>query len=409
MKKIPRFMPSATIDELIQASFLKKKEGYDYWLREFSNQFAEYIGISFAVPVPLARTAFAGAIYGLQLPQGGEIILPSLTFHGIVEIVQSFGLRPKFIDINPDTYCMEIEQLEKAITSSTVAIVPVHLYGRACNMDVIIKIAQKYNLKVIEDCAQSCGAIYRGKRLGGFGQAAIFSFGPHKNISVLGMGMLATNSKKLADRANFWLKKFSPVNIFILIKQILYTASLCLATQPLIWDNILVPMLKLGNYMGVDLIELLTDEYPSLASESINTKNWRMPRSLHGKVGLSQLKKIDELNCRRIYNGNKLIESLKNIERIKVPSIAPNGENIYSTLVIRVQNRQKFRRRMLSLGVDTHGGNMFVGPHLPGLKSTGECRVAAEAVKQMVHLPVYPQMSQQDLNQVVEAVKNCVV
>ncbi len=404
MKQIPRFKSSSTVKELVKAAFPHEKivsEGGD--LEVFTKKFAQYIGASYAVPAPLARVALNAILCGLNLSQKGEVILPSLTFHCIPAMFQKLGLKPRFVDIKPDTYCMDADQLEEAITPSTVAIVPVHLYGRACDMKTIMEVAKRYNLAVIEDCAQSCGAVHSGKRLGSFGQGAIFSFHPHKNISVLGAGMLTTNSKEIADKAVAWMKQFPIMSKAVLAKRILYVIGMRFVTQPWFWNSLMAPSLRFGAWAGVDMIELLTSELPGWKGRSVKP-SWLMPRSFHGRVGLSQLNTLDDLNNRRMHNGNQLLESLRNVPGVKIPSRASEGENVYSTFVVRVKDRQGFRRRMRRFGVDTHGGNMFVGPHLPGLEGTGKCEIASEAIEHMVHLPVYPQMNEEDIKLVSEAV-----
>ncbi len=401
IKQIPRFKSSLTAKELIKATFPHEKIAGDEALVTFTKQFAQYIGVPYAVFAPLARVALNAILHEVDLPQKGEVILPSLTFHCVPAMFQKLGLRPRFVDIKPDTYCMDTDQLEEAITSSTVAIVPVHLYGRACDMKTIMEVAERYNLAVIEDCAQSCGAVYSGKRLGSFGQGAIFSFHPHKNISVLGAGMLTTNSKEIADKTTSWMKQFPLMSKVVLAKRIFYVLGMHFVTQSWFWNSIMAPALRFGDWAGVDMIELLTSELPEQKGRSIKP-NWFMPRPFHGRVGLSQLNTLDDLNNRRIHNGNQLLESLRDVPGIKIPSRAPEGENVYPTFVIRVKDRKEFRRRMRRFGVDTHGGNMFVGPHLSGLEGTGKCEIASEAIEHMVHLPVYPQMNEEDIKWVSE-------
>ena len=403
MKKIPRFIPSFTLRELVSALFSHKRTDGPNILQRFAEEFAKYIDVSFAVPAPSARIALAGLLHALELPKQGEVILPSLIFHVIPVIFKKFGLRVRFVDINPSTYCIDTNQLAEAITPSTVAIMPVHLYGRACNMDVIMDIAKKYNLVIIEDCAQGCGAWYAGKRLGSFGQGAIFSFHHHKNLPVLGCGMLVTNSRELAAKASSWMEQFPRMGIAALTKQVVYATGTYLVTRSLFWDNIMHPVLSLCNWIGFDLIELLTSESP-ISEERIGATAAFMPRLLHGRIGLAQLEKIDELNQKRIRNGDKLLEYLQDIPGLEVPAFAPERENIYTTFVVRVQNRQEFRRRMLNFGVDTHPGNMFVGPHLPGFQGRGNCEIAADAVRRMVHLPIYPQMGESDVVRVAKSV-----
>ncbi len=395
-------MTSLTLKELIGALFYKKDIDDCEALELFSKKFAEYIGVSFALPTPSARVALAAILNAIEIPQGGEVILPSLVYHCIPKMFQEFGFRPRFVDIKPDTYCINADQVESSISGSTVAIMPTHLYGRACNMEAIMQIAENNDLTVIEDCAQSCGGFYGNKRLGNFGQAAIFSLHPHKNIAGLGTGMLVTNSRKIADKAKSWLKQFPLMRKLTLIKQLFYAFNVCLATKPLFWNNMILPVLKLNSLTGIDVIDSLTSE--SYVLKKVNIKEWFMPLPLHGRLGLSQLDKLDILNKKRIQNGNRLLKSLKNIKGIDLPSFSLYGENIYSTFVIRVQNRKQFRRDMRRLGVDTHKGDMSVGPYLPGLINAGEFYMAADVVQQMVHLPVYPQMDELDVGRVAKAV-----
>jgi len=403
MKKIPRFIPSLSFLDILHALFSRQ---YSYSekneLQVFSEKFAEYLGVEFAIPVPSARMGLAALLNAIGLPKGGEIIMPSLTFYAIPMIFRKFGFKVRFVDIDSSTYCINAAQIEKAITSSTVAIVPVHLYGRACNMDIIMDIAKKNKLTVIEDCAQSCGGMYKGKYLGSFGDGAIFSLHHHKNFSVLGCGMLIVKSKEVADRAWLWLKDNIITETKHLIKDIFYASMISLVTEQRCW-KIVHYLLFACNMLGFDLIEALTNEVVD-RKKDITAAKCCMPIYLHGRIGLLMLKKIDMLNKRRIHNGNKLIELLHGSKDIKIPSLAPNGENIYSTFVIKVKNRRIFRKKMFKNGIDIHFGNMFVGPYLPGFEGLGEACAALDAVKRMVHLPVYPSLEDNDIERIAKCV-----
>ena len=405
MKNIPRFIPSLTIKDMGTAFFAPRKGGECRDpLIDFAKQFAEYIGVSYAIPAPSARGALKGILHALALPGGGEVILPSLVFHCIPSIFLEFGLKLRFVDIDPKTQCIDIDRIESAVTSTTVAIFPVHLYGRACNMEKIKAIADRYGLVIIEDCAQSCGTYYSGKRVGSFGQAAIFSFSPHKNLSVLGMGMAVTGSYDLAVKIGSWLEQKPRIGNVALTKKIFYSAGMRLVTRPWFWDPIMTTILKLFDSRGIDLIEVLTNEssHTHTVAQRISSC---MPKSLYGKIGMLQLKKLDALNRMRIHNGNKLYEYLQGLFGIELPAPARFGENIFSTFVIRVNNRPRFRNRLRRLGVDTHGGDMSVGPCLLGAKSLTEAENAFDAAKRIVHLPIYPQMRESDLLRVAQAIK----
>ena len=404
MKNIPRFIPSLMVKDIKTAFFAPLKGGgCPDSLIDFAKQFAEYIGVSYAIPAPSARVALRGIMRALALPPGGEVILPSLVFHCIPDIFLELGLKLRFVDIDPKTYCIDIDRIESAITSATVAIFPVHLYGRSCNMEKLKAIADRYGLIIIEDCAQSCGALYSGKRTGSFGQAAIFSFSAHKNLSALGMGMAVTSSYDLAVKISSWMEQIPSMGNVAITKDILYAAGMRLVTRPWFWDPVMVVTLKFFDRWGIDLIEVLTNE--PLNRDKVEKIISYMPGPLYGRIGLSQLRQLDVLNQARICNGNRLFEYLQGISDIELPVLADSGENIYSSFVIRVNNRQMFRNRLRRSGIDTHGGNMSIGPYLLGDRGALQAKAAFDAVNRMVHLPVYPELKEPDLFKIAQAVK----
>lgn len=406
MKHIPRFIPTLKISEIIQAIFIniKNRNKFDF-LKLFSEKFGRYIGVRYAIPVPSARLGLVAILSALKIPRGREVIIPGFTHHIIPSIFRDFGLEPRFVDIDPNTYCIDTSKIERAINESTAVICPVHLYGRACNMNAIMEIAQTHKLLVIEDCAQSCGGVYSGKKLGSFGTASIFSFHPHKNVSVLGSGMVATNSLDIFRGVVRWVKQYKRMSWIGVVKRLLYTIVVSFVTLPGIWRNITVLILKIFLWKKVDIIDLMTSEVPEKENKKTKEAAWYMPQNYHGVIGLKQLENLDLLNKRRINNGNMLLRGLRNITGIGVPSEAPFGENIYTTFVVRVGKRDKFRRYMFKLGVDTHSGDISASSGIPGFQKKERCKNADNIVNHIVHLPVYPDLSNEDLVKIIKSVK----
>src|SRR6266480_2020971 len=169
-------------------------------IAEYEGRFARYHGMDHAVTASFGRMAFFYILQALDLPAGSEIIFPALTFWVVPEIARRAGLRPVFVDVDPATFNIDPAKIEAAITERTKAIVPTHLYGQPCEMTEVMRIAEKHNLIVIEDCAQAAGARYRGRTVGTFGNAAFFSFQLLKGINTYGGGMAVTNDARLAAR-----------------------------------------------------------------------------------------------------------------------------------------------------------------------------------------------------------------
>lgn len=169
--------------------------------KAFEKAFAEYCGVKYCIGVGNGLDALMLSLKALGIRTGDEVIVPSNTYIATALAVTYVGATPVFVEPDIRTFNINPTLIEKVITDKTKAIMPVHLYGQACDMDPIMEIAKKYNLRIIEDCAQAHGAIYKGKKVGTFGDAAGFSFYPGKNLGALGdAGAVVTNDKELADK-----------------------------------------------------------------------------------------------------------------------------------------------------------------------------------------------------------------
>lgn len=167
----------------------------------FEKIFAKYCNIKYCVGTGNGLDALMLSLKALRVGRGDEVIVPSNTFIATALAVTYVEATPVFVEPDIRTFNIDPEKIEAAITERTKAIIPVHLYGQPCDMDSIMKIAQKYNLYVIEDCAQAHGATYKEKKIGTFGNVAGFSFYPGKNLGALGdAGAIVTNNKEIASK-----------------------------------------------------------------------------------------------------------------------------------------------------------------------------------------------------------------
>jgi len=170
-------------------------------VESFEEEFARYIGCKFAVSVASGTEAIALSLMALNVGPGDEVITSNMTaFPTIAAVLQAKAI-PIVVDISPDDGLIDPKEIENKITMKTKAIMPVHLYGQSCNMDPIIDIGKRYNLRVIEDCAQSVGSTYKGRKTGNFGELNAFSFYPTKNLGAYGDGgAITTNDEILYKR-----------------------------------------------------------------------------------------------------------------------------------------------------------------------------------------------------------------
>ncbi len=166
----------------------------------FEKAFAEYCDTKYCVGVGNGLDALMLALKALGIGEGDEVIVPSNTYIATALAVTYVGARPVFVDPDIRTFNINPKLIGASVTDKTKAIIPVHLYGQACDMDPIMAVAKKYGLKIVEDCAQAHGATYKGQKVGTFGDVAGFSFYPGKNLGALGdAGAVVTNNKELAD------------------------------------------------------------------------------------------------------------------------------------------------------------------------------------------------------------------
>lgn len=166
----------------------------------FEQEFSNYLGAKYFIGTSSGTTALIVALKALNIGIGDEVIIPAMSFYATAEAVAFIGAKPIFVDIDPITCNIDISQIEGKISSKTKVILPVHLYGYPANLDEICKIAKKFNLKILSDCAHAIGASYKGKKVGAIEDIAAFSFYPSKNLGCIGeTGGIATNDEKLAE------------------------------------------------------------------------------------------------------------------------------------------------------------------------------------------------------------------
>lgn len=171
------------------------------FVKKFEQQFAEYSDMKFGLAVSNGTVAIHLALVALGIGEGDEVIVPDITFAASINGVIYTGATPVMADIDPETWTLSPEAVEKLITSKTKAIMPVHIYGHPCHMDELMAIAKKHNLLVIEDCAEALGALYKGKHVGTFGDAATFSFFGNKTITTGEGGMVLFKDETICNKA----------------------------------------------------------------------------------------------------------------------------------------------------------------------------------------------------------------
>lgn len=182
------------------------------YVRAFEKEFADYCGCKYGVAVCNGTVALHLALASLGIGKGDEVIIPSFTMIASAFAICYTGAMPVFVDADKDSFNIDVTKIEEKITSRTKAIMPVHIFGKMCDMDSIVAISKKYNLYIIEDAAEAHGAEYKGKKAGSFSDIAAFSFFANKNITTGEGGMVVTNDEKVYDQARYFKNVCFPLN-----------------------------------------------------------------------------------------------------------------------------------------------------------------------------------------------------
>lgn len=278
------------------------------YVREFEKIFADYIGVRHAHTTSNGTTAIHLALATLDIGPGDEVIVPDLTFASPANVVIHCGATPVFVDVNEETWTIEVEEIERAITEKTRAIIPVHLYGHPSDMDPIMAIASRYDLVVIEDCAEALGATYKGCRVGSIGRVGCYSFFANKVITTGEGGMVITSDPQLAEK------------------------------MAILRDH---GMAKEKRYWHL---------YPGF--------NYRMT-NLQAAIGLAQMERIDDFLLYRRAVVERYNQHLSDIPGIILPpakSWATNIHWLYSIVVDETQtgiNRDDLARGLADVGIET--------------------------------------------------------
>lgn len=322
-------------------------------VHEFEARFAELCGVEHAVATSSGTTALHIAMLAHQIGPSEEVITSPFSFIASANCVLYVGARPVFVDIEPDFFTIDPAKIEERITPKTRAIIPVHLYGQACDMDAIVEIAQKHHLAIIEDACQAHGATYKGRPIGSFGTAC-YSLYATKNMTTIEGGMLVTNDPQIAERARLIRNHGSP-----------------------------------KTYQHVML-----------------GYNMRMT-DLVAAVGLVQLKKLKEWNSIRRANAAYLSEKLSKIKGVVMPKVRADAEHVFHQYTIRIPERDNAAQKLREKGVG-------VGIHYPMpihkqplYQDLGYCDVlpvAEAACQEVLSLPVHPSLTRDDLDYIVQAV-----
>lgn len=324
-------------------------------LEKFEEEFAQYLKTKYVVGVDNGSDGLVLALLALGIGKGDEVITPVNSFISTTFAITEVGARPVFVDIDPKTHQLNVEQVKKKISRKTKAILPVHLYGSPCQIDVLEEMGKKHGIFLVEDACQAHGASFRGKKLGTFGDIGLFSFYPGKNLGGYGNGgAVCTLDRKLYRQ-----------------------------------------LLRLRNF----------GQRKKYYHEIIG-KNSKLD-DLQAAILRVKLKYLDAWNIKR---NNWAREYQKRLKDFKMPTVIADGKSNYHLFVIECQRRDQLKDYLLKKGI--HAQIHYPVPiHLQQCYKylgyrRGDFPVAERVVKRILSLPMYPELTKKEINFITKTIKD---
>lgn len=325
-------------------------------VRQFEDEFAQFLGVGHCVGCANGTDAIELALQSMGIGANDEVIVPALSWISTSGAVSSTGAVPVFVDIHPEYYTIDVEKIEEKITSRTKAIMPVHLYGLPANMDDILLLAKRFDLKVIEDCAQAHGAEYRARKVGTLGDIATFSFYPGKNLGAFGdAGAVVTNNRELAERIRM-----------------------------------------LANHGQLKKHDHL-----------IEGRNSRLD-SVQAAILSVKLKYLNKWNEQRVNNAEIYMKGLKS-SNVITPVVPDESKHVFHVLSIQVNNRNSIMKILKNKGIEVSSHYPIALPFLKPYENIGftsdNFPVAYEFTQKQMSLPMYPELSENEIGYVCDTIE----
>lgn len=335
-------------------------------VEEFEKVVARYVDTKYAFTTTSATTALHLSLAALGIGRGDEVLLPDFTFPATANVVIQQGAKPVLLDIDLDTFTININDLKRKITPRTKAIIPVHAFGLSADMNPILKLAKENKLFIVEDAACALGTTYYGKKCGSLSTLGCFSFHPRKAITTGEGGMITTNDDKLAEKIKI-----------------------------------------LRNHGGIrekGRFRFVAAGY-----------NYRMS-DIAAAVGIAQMRRLNFILKKRKEVVSSLLEKLKETERIRLPVIPEWGGHVFQSFVVLLDeriDRDKIIQKMKEKGIETTIGTYALSTQpvfrkLLTRKEISGLMNSNVAYKQSLTLPLYPKMKNADIKYIIKELKSAI-
>ena len=367
------------------------------WVREFELAFARYLGCRFAHATSSGRNAIVLALQASGARPGDEILVPAITLGELLPILQGVGFEPVAVDVDADTFNIDVRQLVRHIGPKTGAVLATHLLGGPCDIEAICAAARERGFAVVEDCAHALGATVGGRKVGTFGDAAIFSFEVTKAVPTYGGGMVVTSQPEISERVALDLATHEHKRGPTLNKALSTWLEEALIRSPL---------------YGPTARILFSERFQTLFEKAYRgVHDQQRPQqtaytAFQAQLGLRRLARVDRRNARMNRRYEQLARELP--PGLTVSRRDAVGHPAFYQFVVRSHRiaPREFRRRALAHGVDVGIGSEVVDD-CGALLGAGDCPVAADLCENAILLPLYESLSDRRFGRLID-VLHCI-
>lgn len=356
-------------------------------VKKFEEEFSAYLGVKHSISVGNGTDALVIALKALGIGEGDEVITTPFTFFATAESIASVGARPVFVDVNRDTFNIDPSKIEEKITDKTKAIMPVHIFGQPCEMDLINNIARKHGIKVIEDACQAVGSEYDGYKIGTLSDIACFSFFPTKNLGCAGDGgMIVTNNDNLATLCRALRAHGSGENGENALR-IINGEEFQSVDEETTKDNTVYNPNKYYNY--------------------IIGHNSRLDE-IQASLLRIKLQKLDEWNQKRASIAKVYMRELREIN-VEIPFTHPKAKHVYHMFIVQSDNRDKMINYLNQNGIAT--GTYYPVPlHLQKAfkyldYSFGDLPNAEYLSQRTFAIPMFPELTDEEIDYIINTIR----
>lgn len=350
------------VTNVLKSGNLTERSGFGPSVLEFERKFAKFVDTKYAIAMNSGTSSIHAALLAAGVGPGDDVLVPSFTFSSTATSVLLTGARPIFADIDPKTYCINIDTINDSITERTRAIIPVHLYGMPADLDPIIEVARSHDIVIIEDAAQAHGAIYKDRKIGSIGDMTCFSFYAGKNMTTGEGGMVTTNDETYAETLR--------------------------------------------------TIRIHGEERPYWVTRV--GLNYRMTE-IAASIGICQLAKLPKFLEKRKKNANELLKKLSDIEKLILPTQFDDREHAWYVFTVRLKGKYAKRRNKILqklLSKQIYATVYYETPvHLLPLyrRITKVSLPETEKVsREVFSLPIHPRIDFKDLTFIASTLKRII-